>query len=129
MTPNVDLMMEAIKAGLILKIVHITNGETETLREVLPIAIGTRNGRIYQRGLHYLGGSASNAPNRSYRLFKLTRTNDIEQDGRLAQKGNLPAGYKTNDSFFDVQEVAFNAGTSGIYLARNRGKLLQMFKE
>lgn len=127
MRPNVDLMIEAIKAGLILKVVHITDGDTETLREVVPIAIGTRNGRIYWRGLHYIGGSKSNAANRTYRLFKLTRTNDIEQDGNLTQKTPMPAGYRSIDSFFDVQEAAFDSKTAYNYFIRNRAKLRNMF--
>lgn len=134
MRPNVINLTEAIRAGLILKVQHRTGGTTETLREVIPIAIGVRNGRVYWRGLHYLGGSASNAADRSFRLFRLDRTSDIEQDGNSSQKTPMPAGYTMNDSFFTsrngiraTQRTAFNSGTAYLYLIRNKARLRRMY--
>jgi len=39
----------------------------------------------------------------------------------------MPAGYRSIDSFFDVQGAAFDSKTAYNYFIRNRAKLRNMF--
>ena len=141
MRPTLELMMDAVRAGLYLRVQYNTGGETETVREVIPVAVGTRNGKIYWRGIHLNGGSASNAGSNVYRLFLLdgpeasdSRTLDIKQLGKTysGTDPNItvnPAGaYRLRDSFFGSLSAVYNPKTSILFYNREKNRIRNIFR-
>jgi hypothetical protein len=120
--PTKNFLSEAVRAGLVLDIIHFTDGVVRTDRSIVPLVIGSyktkKDGTFYYlRGYQLRGGSASGASMGDFRLFKLDNMRSIKWVGNFYS--GTPSGYTPNDSFFKTIAVSFNNRNAKNYRSRN----------
>ena len=120
--PSKLVIAEALRAGLVVDITHLTEGRFTTDRGVLPVTIGTYTTqagerRTYFRGYHLRGTSHSGAGSLEWRLFLLNNTVGLTWTG--SWYNGTPSGYNPNDSFFTQIQLAYNAKRAKTYREEN----------
>ena len=135
MTPTREAMIEAVKAGLVLQIQHKTGDRTNTIREIVPIGIGTRKGKLYFRAIHLNGGSESGARRTQYRLFKQDNLSDMKWLNGKTYGGLNPNNtatprnsYTFTDSFFSVL-AWYDWRKARKYYIDNRDTIIALFRD